>query len=64
MILLRRKLRISVAIAADKVGLCMESWYEIEKKLVKPKPATVAKIELLLAEHQIPVSTAPHTPIR
>ena len=64
MIILRRRLRISTVAAAHKAGLSMDCWIAIEKGETKPKPPTVAKIERLLDEHQIPVSTAPHTSIR
>ena len=64
MIILRRRLRISAATAANKAGICMETWTDTEKGLRKPKPATVEKIERLLEEHRIPVSTAPHEPVQ
>ena len=62
--ILYRRLRVSMAVAAGKVGIRLECRCEIENGLVKPKTATVAKIERLLQEHQISVSTAPHTPRR
>ena len=64
MIILRRRLRISAATAADKAGISMDTWIDAEKGLRKPKPATVEKIERLLEEHRIPVSTAPHEPVQ
>jgi len=64
MVILRRRLRISMGKAAEKAGFSIDTWAVIENGQGKPKPATVAKIERLLEEHHIPVSTAPHTPVR
>ena len=62
MILLRRRLRIGVAAAANKAGICSKSWGEIERGKHKPSADSTVKIERLLAEHDIPVSTEPFTP--
>ena len=64
MIVLRRRLCIGVNAAAKKADICNTTRDDIEKELTNRKPATVAKIERLLEEYQIPVSTAPHTPVR
>jgi hypothetical protein len=62
MIILRRKLRIDIAAAANMAGICSRSWSEIERGLYKPRPGSLGKIERLLAEHGILVSTVPSTP--
>ncbi|MEI6177641.1 MAG: hypothetical protein WCS43_12175 [Verrucomicrobiota bacterium] len=62
MIILRRRLRISMPTAARKAGVSKDCWSQAEKGQTKPYTGTVAKIERLLAEHGIPVSTAPNTP--
>lgn len=64
MIVLRRELDIGRAEAAAKACIARECWNYIERGQRQPKAATVAKIERLLEEHHIPVSTAPHTPVR
>lgn len=48
MIVLRRTLRIGVAIAAGKVGISTGCWIKIETGKVKPKAASIEKIERLL----------------
>ena len=53
MILLRRKLNISISTAAGMVGITPECWSTNEKRLVVPIAPTVEKIEGLLAEHDI-----------
>ena len=63
MIILRRRLRMGIVAAASKAGLCSKWWSEIEKGQRKATAATAAKIERLLTEYQIPVSTAPHTKV-
>ena len=62
MIILRRRLRICMVGAAEKAGTSVRTWTDIEYGRGKPKPETVAKIERLLEDHQIPVSAAPDTP--
>ena len=64
MIILRRRLRITMTEAAEKAGICSKSWGDIEGGKIIPTIRTSPKIERLLEEHQIPVSTAPHTPQR
>ncbi len=55
MIILRRRLRIGIAAAADKAGICSRSWGEIERGQHKPSVDSIRKIERLLAEYDIPV---------
>ncbi|MEI6674837.1 MAG: hypothetical protein WCO57_06635 [Verrucomicrobiota bacterium] len=59
MIMLRRKLRISMATAAGKAGICVDTWTAIERGHTNIKATTVSKIKKLLAKHRIPVSAAP-----
>lgn len=61
MIILRRRLRISMADAAKKAGLSLDCWSQLEKGESNPKAATIKKIEELLVEYNIPVSTQPGT---
>ena len=58
MIMLRRKLCISMDTAAGKTGICVDTWTAIERGHTKTKAATVSKIKKLLAKHRIPVSAA------
>ena len=58
MILLRRKLNISISTAAGMAGITPECWSKNEKRLVVPIAPTIEKIEGLLAEHDI---TAHHS---
>jgi hypothetical protein len=51
MVMLRRKLSISVATAASKAGICVDTWAAIERGHAKTKAMTVSKIEKLLAKH-------------
>ena len=62
MILLRRKLQIGATEVAAMAGISRHSWTWIENGEVKPRPASLKKIERLLEDHQIPVSSAPDTP--
>jgi len=61
MIILRRRLRISRAEAADMAGISLACWDDTEHGQTTPKASTVEKIERLLVEHKIPISTMPHT---
>ena len=63
MIDLRRKHHMSMATAASKAGISGECWDGIETKQVKTKETSIAKIERLLEEYQIPISTMPHTSV-
>ena len=64
MIILRRRLRITMTEAAAKAGICSRSWGDIEGGKIIPTIRTSPKIERLLEAHQIPVSTAPPPPRR
>ena len=59
MIILRRKLRISMSAAARNAGIPLHCWSSAEQGLHHPSPTSRTQIERLLNEHQIPVSTAP-----
>lgn len=53
-----------LAAAASEAGLGIDCWSQVEKGEGKPKAATIEKIERLLEAHGIPISAAPHPPVR
>lgn len=49
--ILRRRLRIGIAAAADKAGLCSRSWGEIERGQHKPSVEPERHSGLIVANH-------------